>query len=110
MLLVDDAAIMLHHNTFRSLEKLFNRELRKLYLWFIANNLTLINLQKTNCVLFNRCREQNHMKKFRVNMNCMNIKRIEHFKYLDVIMDHKLNWDKRIEILCSKLDDIIMTP
>ena len=110
MLLVDDAAIMLHHNTFRSLEKLFNRELRKIHLWFIANKLTLINLQKTKYVLFNRCREQNHMKKFRVNINCMNIKRVGHFKYLDVIMDHKLNWDKRIEILCSKLDDIIMTP
>ena len=107
MLFVDDAAMMLHHNTFRSLEKLFNRELRKIHLWFIANKLTL-NLQKTKYMLFYRCREQNHMKKFRVNINCINIKRVEHFKYLGVIMDHKLNWDKHIEYLCSKLAEAWM--
>ena len=103
VLFADDAALILEHNTFKHLQRQLNSEVSKLHHWFITNKLTL-NSKKTKFMLFHNKRTKNALaRKFKLNINKVNIKQVKTIKYLGVIMDHKLNWHQHIEYLCTKL-------
>ena len=42
---------------------------------------------------------EKYKNKFRVNINKQNIERVNEFKYLGVLIDHKLRWNKHIDYL-----------
>ena len=46
---------------------------------------------------------ERYRSKFKVNINKQNIQQVEEFKYLGVIIDHKLTWSKHIEYLRTKI-------
>ena len=103
VLFADDAALNIHDKQLNRLQKEMNSEAKHLHEWFIANKLTL-NLKKTKFMLFNRQKlKANAMRKFRLNINKMNIEQVDEIKYLGVYLDNKLNWHKHIENLCTKL-------
>ena len=104
VLFADDAALVLHHKTFKQLQKQLNVEATKLNKWFITNKLTL-NLKKTKVMVFHKRRNKKHIvKKFRLNINRVNIEQVNHIKYLGVILDNKLNWQKHIDYISTKLN------
>jgi len=73
-----------------------NTEANHLHQWFIANKLTL-NLKKTKFMLFNRQKlKSNALKKFKLNINKVNIEQVDEIKYLGVFLNDKLNWQKHI--------------
>ena len=43
------------------------------------------------------------VKKFKLNINKVNIQQVQQIKYLGVILDNKLSWQPHIQYVCSKL-------
>ena len=54
-------------------------------------------------IVTNKTYTVRYKSKFRLNINKNNIRQIDEFKYLGVIMDNKLTWKKHIEYLQTKL-------
>ena len=106
VLYADDAALVASANTVKKLKKLVNSELPKVHEWLTVNKLTL-NCSKTKYMLFgldSHTRKNSPLKiKFRCNINKRAIQRVDEFKYLGVIIDNKLNWQKHIDYIASKL-------
>ena len=103
VLFADDAALILHAKNLKKLSKLVNREAAKFLLWLDVNKLTL-NYKKTKFMLVtNRTYTERYKSKFRVNINKQNIERISEFKYLGVLIDHKLRWNKHVDYLKVKI-------
>ena len=74
-------------------------------LWLVTNKLT-INAKKTKYMILHKRRDPKFLKKvkkFRLNVNNYCIKQVSEFKYLGVLLDNKLSWNRHIEILCSKV-------
>jgi len=69
-----------------------------LYKWFIANRLS-INFDKTCYIVFPPNKNDN------INLVIQNIviKRVDHFKYLRVVIDSNLKWTAHIECVYQKL-------
>ena len=106
ILFADDAAMVLQHSSLKHLQRQLNAEVNKLNQWFIANKLTL-NLKKTKFMLFNKKKlKTNAIKKFKLNINKVNIEQVDNIKYLGVILDSKLNWHHQILYLCTKLSKV----
>ena len=105
-LYADDAAFLASGDTVKKLQKTINKELPKIFSWLSANKLTL-NYSKTKYMLFGYDKRKNEFKfkklKFRCNINKNAIKRVCEFKYLGVFIDEKLNWQKHINYIQSKL-------
>ena len=80
-----------------------NKELNKIDLWMKCNKLS-INYSKTTYMLLSKKSLKSFLFKLILNNN--NIKRLEHVKYLDVLLDNKLNWKAHVSSLCSKLSKI----
>ena len=70
-----------------------------------TNKLTL-NFGKTKYKIFHNKKDAKTIRgvqKFKLNVNKRCIKQVTEFKYLGIIFDNKLNWQKHIEYLCVKL-------
>ena len=103
LLFADDAVLTLSQDSIKQLERKFNKEIKKLHHWFVANKLTL-NLKKTKFMLFSKQKKnKTKVKKFKININNYSIKQVTEMKYLGVILDNKLNWHNHIQYVCSKL-------
>ena len=103
-LFADDAALLVSDNNINKLKKKVNKEVKILHEWLIRNKLTL-NLSKTKYMLFgsnNKLTEKSR-KKFRITINKYTIQEVDQFKYLGVIIDRKLNWNRHADYLMTKL-------
>lgn len=80
-----------------SLDDLFltvNNEIDKLNTWFSTNKL-LINVTKTNFVLFMTQQKQLHLNlqtQHNLNINSLSIKRKDEVKFLDILLNKNLNF------------------
>ena len=100
-LFADDANIYFKSSDIVHLQKVMNRELRKVRKWLGANHLTL-NIDKTNFVIFHSPQKKivdpviltTGRKKVR-NENCV--------KFLGVLLDSSLSWKHHIAQLSKKL-------
>ena len=78
---------------------LVSRELNILNMWFQVNKLFL-NVAKTNVMIFgNKRDEENYM----VTINGMNINTVYVTKFIGVHIDSKLNWNKHISVIKTKI-------
>ena len=76
----DDTSIYLDSDNLFNLEKLINRELKKINIWLEANRLAL-NINKTNYVLFHS--PTNKVDSFvRIKLGSKPISRVNCIKYL----------------------------
>ena len=109
VLYADDAALVISADTIKKLKKRVNSELPKVHDWLSVNKLTL-NCSKTKYMLFGFDRftknKSTSKLKFRCNINKRAIERVDEFKYLGVIIDNKLNWQKHVDYIASKLAKI----
>ena len=84
-----------------TLQKVVNRELRKVRKWLEANRLSL-NISKTNYVIFHsKVRKIDEF--IRIKIGSKTIKRENYVKYLGILVDSALTWKPRITQLSKKL-------
>ena len=103
VLYADDAALVISAKTLKKLNQNMNKESKLFFEWLNANKLTL-NYKKTKyMIVTNKCYTPKFLKKFRLNINKNNIKQVEIFKYLGIILDNNLSWKPHIDYLQSKL-------
>lgn len=70
--------------------------------WFRANQLSL-NISKTNFMIFGNSRKKYDNSKLKVILNNIVIRQVNHVKFLGVYVDERLNWDKHVQEITSKL-------
>ena len=99
ILYADDANIIISGNSTVEIEEKINILCERLMEWVRVNGL-LINLKKTNYMLFSRKSIANLP---RVVMNNVNITRVDKAKFLGVILDDKLSWTAHIDAMKTKM-------
>ena len=79
-----------------------SRTVKKLCLWCIENKLT-ISIEKTNFVLFHTPNKPLVKNLREIEIEAMNIKRVDVVTYLGVTIDEKLTWNAHVENVCNSL-------
>ncbi len=103
VLFADDAALIIQAHNLKKLSKMINVEAKSFLTLLNTNKLTL-NYKKTKFMIFTKKNYTQRFKnKFKVNINKQNIQQVDEFKYLGVIIDHRLSWSKHIEYLRTKI-------
>lgn len=98
----DDGLFIFNGKSYKELIENINHDLKILNEWFNDNHLKL-NIKKTKIMLL-KTKSDNDMNHFiGINFNNELIKREDSIKYLGLIIDEKLNWDKHIENIKNKL-------
>ena len=100
ILFADDTNLFCTGKDIIKLMEDINLELSKIFSWLNANKLSL-NIDKTNFMLF--CRKNVSNVNIEIKINGICIKKVEHAKFLGVIIDHKLNWDHHIKYIKQKV-------
>ena len=100
-LFADDTSIYFDSNDLFTLQKVVNRELRKVKKWLDANRLSL-NIPKTNFVIFHS-KPKNLNEPIRIKFGSKLLTRIESIKYLGILVDSTLTWKPQISELSKKL-------
>ena len=102
-LFADDTNLHLSNKNLNQLQIDVNNELKKIDYWMKINKLS-INYSKINYMII--CRNPTYVNNFSIVINGINIKRTNSIRYLGVIIDEKLCWDKHIFSICSKLSQV----
>ena len=97
----DDACLTLGNKSMSSLEEIINKELVNVTNWMEINKLS-INIDKTFYMIINK-NISKQSQPINIRINNKNIQRVDKVKYLGVILDHKLNWEKHIKNVVTKL-------
>ena len=104
-LFADDTNIYYQDDSLIKLEKIVNKEIRKLYLWLNVNRLSL-NIDKTNFVIFHPFN-----KPLKTNITIMIHKKAisekNSIKYLGVMIDSTLSWKDHVLHLSKKLSRVV---
>ena len=99
----DDTCFLINGTDLNKLIKKPNVELKALCTWFKSNKLSL-NTQKKNFMFFYRARLKNSDD---INMDVIMdnrvLTKVNSFKYLDIIVDRKLNWIDHIAYVKAKI-------
>ena len=99
-LFADDTNLFLHSPNLRELFDKANVNMTQLHEWFIANRLSL-NLDKTCYSIFGHYSED--PSAFELYINGKIIKKVECCKYLGILIDSDLTWQKHINYIYNKL-------
>ena len=103
VLFADDAALIVSAQSLKQLTKLLRNESNSFFDWLVSNKLTL-NYKKTKYMIISRKgTPKKSLKKVNLNINKNNIKQIDTMKYLGVLLDNMLKWDKHLQNLLTKL-------
>ena len=100
-LFADDTNIYFEHKSLDKLERIINKELRKINDWLIINRLSL-NIKKTNFIIFHSFKK-NLNKKVTLIFGRKAIKECLSIKYLGIICDSTLRWKEH----CNKITSSI---
>ena len=77
-----------------------NYEMANIVRWIRCNKLSL-NIDKTNYIIFNRCRKPTAHPT--IYIEGMTIKRVLSIKFLGVIIDDKLSWREHVDYIRGKI-------
>jgi len=104
-LFADDTSLIATGNDPEQTTQLLNSQLNKLQHWFSSNHL-IINTSKTNFMVFSTKQSIiNH--NFSIKIHNTTINRVYHTKFLGVIIDSKLKWQKHIMHIKNKVSKTI---
>ncbi len=101
-LFADDACLILSSKNPHDLENNVNNELEKINLWRKNNKLS-VNFTKSKYLIFTN-KKQNFS--FKIHMDGTTLDRAEDMKYLGIIIDHKLKWNKHINYILNKISRV----
>ena len=99
-LFADDTNIFFKCDNLDSLQKIVNRELKKLTLWLNCNRLAL-NISKTNFVIFSSVNKP--LKNVTILLGKKAIAEKDYVKYLGVLIDAKLSFKVHIKSVNKKI-------
>ena len=97
ILFADDSSIFYSHKDPHILTATVNQELKGVSEWIKANKLSL-NLQKTYYMVFSNIINELPSN---VVIDCTNIQRVTHTKFLGITIDEKLSWKVHIDNICK---------
>ena len=100
LLFADDTNVFVTGKNLSTLFTTMNSELVKLSEWMNINKLSP-NVKKTKYMLF--CTKNPSVILNDIALNCEIIEKVEHFKFLGVHIDSKLNWSYHIQCKRKKL-------
>ena len=80
----------------------FNKEIEYISIWFKSNKLSL-NLTKTNYVIFRSRNRRVPIILEQLQIDGLNISRLQNVKFLGVTMNEFLNWNIHISDICKSL-------
>ena len=108
ILFADDTNLFFSHKNLKTLFSKMNAELSKINEWFKANKLSL-NVTKTKYILFLKPSKVDDipLKLPDLNINNINIKRVNSMKFLGVILDQHLNWKEHLKLIENKTSKCI---
>ena len=84
------------------LNQLINTEMEKVQSWFLANKLQ-INYTKTSYMIFKSRNLNFDHNLINININNTEIKRVNHVKFLGVVIDDNLTWKEHINCISLKI-------
>ena len=105
-LFADDTNIFFEHSNLATLQRIVNKELKKLSLWLNANRLAL-NISKTNFVIF--AAKNKPLSTVTILLNKKAIEEKKYVKYLGVLIDSQLTFKYHISGVTKKLSQITGT-
>ena len=101
-LFADDTNIYYKSSGLLNIQKIVNRELRKVRKWLEANRLAL-NIDKTNFVLFHSS-QRNLTEHIVLKINNKKLKQENPVRFLGVLLDSTLSWKLHISELSKQLE------
>ena len=103
ILFADDTTVMYKNNNINQLNRILTNEVIKVINWFSANKL-LINLSKSNSMLFSNKRGN---PKLKLNIQNIHLEEKEVVTFLGIEIDNKLVWKSHIKLICNKISKSI---
>lgn len=100
IMFADDTNLFLTGKSVKEIEESLNRELGLLAEWFQANLLS-VNVSKTGYIIFSN--KINDGIKINLHMNNLEITRQYETKFLGLILNYNLKWNKHVEIIVNKI-------
>ena len=97
----DDTNLLFPSKKIGTIESVMNHELKILVQWLRSNKLSL-NEAKTDLIIFRSPRKQ-LPREPDIRLNNFKLKLKSEVKYLGVLIDEILSWNKQIDNICSKL-------
>ena len=101
----DDTNILLSNRSLETLAKRMNQDLKNLTQWLKANKLSL-NVKKTELMIF-RPSKKKIDKSIKFKLDGKRLFPTESVKYLGVLLDEHLQWNKQIKHVKTKLSRAI---
>ena len=101
ILFADDTTLIFSDTSMSKLENKMQCGIEQLYIWLNINKLSL-NIDKTNILLFN-IRNINDNVKLKLKIDNKEIRNLEMITFLGIIIDNKLDWNRQIHYICTKL-------
>ena len=101
ILFADDTTIIQGHKNLKYLKWSMEEGLKNMMDWFKANLLT-INLDKTECLIFQN-HNNNSQPSIKLDLGDQTIRNSDKVRFLGVWIDHKLHWTKHTNTLLMKL-------
>ena len=101
ILFADDTNIFLSGSSLTDMINIMNTELTKVVDWLRANKLSL-NIGKTHYMIFCSRRRNTNINS-KLSINNIELECVEQTKFLGVIIDSTLKWDKHISTVKSKV-------
>ena len=95
----DDTAVVTLEKTWKEVETKRNETLHKISTWLAHNKLSL-NTHKTVHIEFGN-QVDSTPKNLDISIQGTKIKRVENTKYLGIIFDSHMRWNKHIEYICE---------
>ena len=106
ILFADDTNIFASDRDKKVLHDKVNTELGKLSNWFSHNRLSL-NYEKTEFITFCKTSKAIDEEQPTVELDGKQIRRVVDTKFLGVILDENISWRKHINVLISKISQMI---
>ena len=99
----DDTTLLFSSTNIEQLNNILESEGNKVIKWLNANKL-IINLTKTNCMLFSNKRGDPQIK---VKLNNTELEAKKEATFLGVIIDNKLTWKPHVKHISNKISKSI---
>ena len=100
-LFADDTNIYYEAESLAKLQKVVNKELKKVKLWLDVNKLSL-NIDKTNFIIF-KSPQRSFPETVNIKIGNLPVKKTCYVKFLGVLLDENLSWKYHLIELSKKL-------
>ena len=101
ILFADDSCLYYSNSNINDLIAVVNDELQLVNSWLISNRLTL-NVSKSHYIIFSRgLNVPQNIQPIQINYN--HIEKVNETKFLGIILQNNMKWDKHIHILSNKI-------